>query len=117
MIWQDRPADRLLRLIAMDHDNVKYLESLITASSGEAGGMKSQGGFEASTDLNSAGAPEAESRHLRSAAPAMRKIGSVLPEDPSTSPPTCRFGAPPRLIRKIEHPDDPEPPSTSPPPS
>ncbi len=34
-LWQDRTADRLMRLIALSHDNVKHLESLFAASPGE----------------------------------------------------------------------------------
>jgi HTH-type transcriptional regulator / antitoxin MqsA len=34
-VWQDRTADRLIRLIAAKADNVEHLESVIAISSGE----------------------------------------------------------------------------------
>jgi putative zinc finger/helix-turn-helix YgiT family protein len=40
MVWQDRTADRLMRLLDLAQENVRHLESLVMVSPGEAEEME-----------------------------------------------------------------------------
>jgi HTH-type transcriptional regulator / antitoxin MqsA len=93
-LWQDRTADRLLRLIALSHENAKHLESLFAASPGE----------------------DREDKHQARAAKS-KKTGSTGSSDLRES--GGRSVAAPRRIRPMRslEADPTEPPSTLPPPS
>ena len=94
MLWQDRTADRLLRLLAINYDNARYLESI--------------------TESDLAG-PAQPGPGPSSAVPAASQIETQEYKEPPARPKRhivrgADFGE----IRR--HPESSEPPSTSPPP-
>jgi hypothetical protein len=118
MVWQDRTADRLLRLLAINPDNIKHLELVIIGSLEETEGMESAEDFKASTGSPSTGTAKPEPRRF-STFLGVRPIRPLQPKDPSAPPATREWGAAARRI-EIERktpPDAPEPPSTPPPPT
>jgi putative zinc finger/helix-turn-helix YgiT family protein len=110
MVWQDRTADRLLRLIARNHENVAYLESVIVASREENERMKTEEEFTGSTESTSAGSGKETKWRPISAVPPAIQIERVLPEDMPAPPSTRLSGVDVGGIPTPKRHDPPEPP-------